>query len=178
MEQSASQNSASCVSPEAFREGMAGLAGAVNIVTTVGPEGYAGFTATAVCSVSDNPATLLVCLNRSASVHKVFKQADVLAINTLRDGQDGLSNLFGGKAPMADRFSQGDWQTLTTGAPVLADAAVTFDCVISEMKSVATHDVIFCQVVAIKQQPNAGALLYHQRGYYQVAGATLAGTSE
>lgn len=153
------------VSPEAFRDGMAGLAGAVNIVTTVSPDGKAGFTATAVCSVSDNPATLLVCLNRGASVHQVFKHADFLAINTLRDGQDGLSNLFGGKAPMDERFSQGEWQTLETGAPVLANAAVTFDCVITEMKSVATHDVIFCQVVAIKQQPDAGALLYHQRSY-------------
>ena len=178
VEPGAVQSSTSCVSPEAFRDGMAGLAGAVNIVTTAGPEGNAGFTATAVCSVSDNPATLLVCLNRSASVHAVFKGAEVLAINTLRDGQDGLSNLFGGKAPMAERFSQGNWQVLHTGAPVLADAAVTFDCIITERKSVATHDVMFCQVVAIKQQPNAGALLYHQRGYYQVEGATLAGINE
>lgn len=158
------------VSPEDFRQGMAGLAGAVNIVTTQGVNGKAGFTATAVCSVSDNPATLLVCLNRSASVHEVFKHSEYLAINTLQNGQDGLSNLFGGKAPMADRFSQGEWEELATGSPVLSDAAVTFDCVITEIKSVATHDVIFCQVVAIKQQENAGALLYHQRGYRHVEG--------
>ena len=71
------------VTPEQYREGMSSLAAAVNVVTTTGPEGRAGFTATAVCSVSDNPATLLVCLNRSASVHQVFKNSTHLVINTL-----------------------------------------------------------------------------------------------
>ncbi|MGQ8364571.1 flavin reductase [Glaciecola sp. 1036] len=156
------------ISPEAFRDGMAGLAGAVNIVTTQWEGTPAGFTATAVCSVSDNPATLLVCLNRSASVHQVFSQSTHLAINTLTKGQQALSNVFGGKAPMPDRFALGSWETLETGSPVLADAAVTFDCIITEIKSVATHDVIFCQVQAIKQNPSAGALLYFQRSYREL----------
>lgn len=156
------------VTPEAYRQGMASLAAAVNVVTTEGADGKAGFTATAVCSVSDNPATLLVCLNRSASVHGVFKDATSIAINTLCEGQDNLSNLFGGKAPMAERFESGEWVKSSTGAPVLSSAAVSFDCVITEVKSVATHDVIFCQVVDIKQNSDAGALLYYQRGYHQL----------
>ena len=69
---------------------------------------------------------------------------------------------------MDERFNSGEWITLTTGAPVLADAAITFDCVISEVKSVATHDVIFCQVVDIKQDENADALLYYSRGYHNL----------
>lgn len=158
-----------CVSPEAFRQGMTSLAGAVNIVTTDGAAGKAGFTATAVCSVSNDPATLLVCLNRGASVYQVFKDADTLAINTLTQGQDFLSNVFGGKAPMAERFAAGEWETLETGAPVLSSAAVTFDCQVVSKSSVATHDVFFCQVVAIKQQSDAGALLYFKRGYRHLA---------
>lgn len=158
-----------CVSPEAFRNGMAGLSGTVNIVTTAGDEGLAGFTATAVCSVSDNPPTLLVCLNRGTSVYNVFDKSRSLAINTLDQGFDALSNLFGGKAPMPERFASGQWETLTTGAPVLIGAAVSFDCIITQRMSVATHDVFFCQVVDIKQQENAGALLYHQRQYRHLA---------
>ena len=157
------------VTPEAYRQGMASLAAAVNVVTTDGPDGKAGFTATAVTSVSDSPATLLVCLNRSASVHRVFEKSASLAINTLAPQHQTISNLFGGKAPMNERFESGEWQTLTTGAPVLSDAAITFDCVITDVKSVATHDVIFCQVVDIKQDENAGALLYYQRGYHSLS---------
>jgi flavin reductase len=115
--------------------------------------------------VSDNPPTLLVCLNRGASVHKTFFESDSLVINTLDAGQDNLSNLFGGKAPMEERFANATWETLVTGAPVLTDAAVSFDCKITELKSVATHDVIFCEVVGIKQKQQASSLVYYQRGY-------------
>jgi len=52
------------VSREQFRDAMARLGAAVNIVTTDGTAGRAGFTASAVCSVTDDPPTLLVCLNR------------------------------------------------------------------------------------------------------------------
>lgn len=161
-------DAAKCISADAFRNGMACLPGAVNIVTTnLGAE-KAGFTATAVCSVSDNPPTLLVCLNRSASVHQRFSQATNLVINTLGAGQDALSNVFGGKAPMEERFAQGQWDTLVTGAPILASAAVSFDCKITARQSVATHDVFFCEVLAIKQNDEAGALLYFQRAYHHL----------
>lgn len=53
-----------------YRNAMARLGAAVNIVTTDGVAGRAGFAATAVCSVSDNPPTLLVCLNRNASAYR------------------------------------------------------------------------------------------------------------
>ncbi|MPT25288.1 MAG: flavin reductase, partial [Starkeya sp.] len=47
-----------------YREAMSRLVAAVHVITTHGAEGRAGFTATAVASVSDSPPTLLVCLNR------------------------------------------------------------------------------------------------------------------
>jgi flavin reductase len=162
-------NELMCISPEAFKDGMANLAGAVNIVTTVGKSGKVGFTATAVCSVSDNPATMLVCLNRNASVYQTFKDCNTLAINTLGVGQDSLSNLFGGKASMGDRFASGEWETLTTGSPILSNAAVSFDCIVTAKHSVATHDVMYCEVVAISQNTLAGSLIYHQRGYQQLS---------
>ena len=61
-----------------FRNGMAMLAGAVNIITTDGPQGLAGFTATAVCSVTDQPPTLLVCMNRASWAHPIFSANGVL----------------------------------------------------------------------------------------------------
>ena len=55
-----------------FRNGMAMLTGAVNVITTAGADGLAGFTATAVCSVTDQPPMLLVCMNRSSYAHRFF----------------------------------------------------------------------------------------------------------
>lgn len=160
------QRPAMVVDAQEFRAAMAQLAAAVHVITTDGVAGRAGFTASAVCSVSDSPASLLVCLNRSASVFNAFSSNQVLCVNTLASQHQHLSNLFGGKTAMDERFAQAQWTQLHTGAPVLADALLAFDCVISEVVSFATHDVLLCNVQAIHQTKNQdNALIYFNRGY-------------
>ena len=93
------------VDQQTFRDAMSCMGAAVNIITTDGPAGRAGFTASAVCSVTDTPPTLLVCLNRGASVWPVFNENRTLCVNTLSAGQESLSNLFGTplcRRPLAD----------------------------------------------------------------------------
>ncbi|MFZ4832735.1 NADH-dependent FMN reductase RutF [Rouxiella sp. Mn2063] len=154
------------VEKQVFRDAMAHLGAAVNIVTTQGPAGQAGFTASAVCSVTDSPPTLLVCLNRSASVHPVFAANQVLCVNTLSDGHQSLSNLFGGKTPMEERFAAADWSTLATSSPVLTDALISFDCRIAQTTSVGTHDILICEVVAVVANTQSHGLIYFDRGYH------------
>lgn len=153
------------VDQQSFRQGMSQLAAAVNVITTDGEAGKAGFTASAVCSVTDTPPTLLVCLNRSASVYETFKANGVLCVNTLQASQQQLSNVFGGKTPMVERFAEAEWTTLTTQAPVLEDALVSFDCEVMNSVSMGSHDVLFCEVKAIRQQNQQNALLYFNRSY-------------
>ncbi len=149
-----------------FRDAMACLGAAVNIITTDGPAGQAGFTASAVCSVTDSPPTLLVCLNRGASVWPVFNDNRTLCVNTLSAGQESLSNLFGGKTPMAERFAAARWQTGDTACPRLDDALASFDCRISQVVSVGTHDILFCEIVAITRHPVPQGLVWFDRGYH------------
>lgn len=156
------------VDKQSFRNAMSTLAAAVNVVTTDGPGGRAGFTATAVCSVCDEPPTLLVCLNRGASVYDVFNRNDALCVNTLTDAQSELSNLFGGKSSMEERFAAARWDQSVTGAPVLEGALVSFDCIISERVNVGTHDILFCEVTSVRQSEEAGSLVYFNRGYHQL----------
>lgn len=151
---------------QSFRDAMAHVGAAVNIITTDGPAGRAGFTASAVCSVTDTPPTLLVCLNRSASVWPIFSQHQALCVNTLAAGQEGLSNMFGGKTPMAERFAAADWQTGVTGCPRLEQALASFDCRISRIVSVGTHDILFCEVAAIARHPDPRGLMWFDRGYH------------
>ena len=75
-----------CIEPPAFREAMSRLGVAVHVVTSAGPAGKAGFTATAVCPVSDQPAMLLVCLNRRNNSAPLFSQNGVFCVNTLGAG--------------------------------------------------------------------------------------------
>ena len=50
-----------------FRDAMSRLGAAVHVVTMDGKAGKTGFMATAVCSVSDAPPTILVCINRKST---------------------------------------------------------------------------------------------------------------
>ncbi|MGI9399929.1 MAG: flavin reductase, partial [Rhizobiaceae bacterium] len=55
------------ISPERYRDAMSCFAGAVNIAATDGEAGRRGVTVSAALSVSDNPGTVLICLNRNRS---------------------------------------------------------------------------------------------------------------
>lgn len=156
------------VTREEFREGMAYLAGAVNIVTTDGPAGRAGFTASAVCSVTDSPPTLLVCVNRSSSAAAPFLGNTALCVNTVGPRHEGLAMLFGGKTPMNDRFAEADWDTIHTGAPVLSEAVVAFDCVATRCEEIGTHAVIFAEIVAVRRTPDAVASAYFARRFHEL----------
>ncbi len=156
------------VDQQQFRNAMSRLGAAVNIITTDGPAGQAGFTASAVCSVTDTPPTLLVCLNRSASVWPVFHANGRLCVNTLSGDHQTLSGLFGGKTPMADRFAAAQWSELTTGCPVLTGAVASFDCEITHSVSVGTHDILFCQVVALVCDHTPHGLMWFDRRYHSL----------
>ncbi|MDL2405305.1 flavin reductase [Rhizobium calliandrae] len=149
-----------------FRNAMARMAAAVSIVTTNGPAGMAGFAATAVCSVTDSPPTLLVCLNRTASVHPAVTQNGVLCVNVLSEGHQGLSRLFGGKTPVAERFAAAAWSELSTGSPALEDALVSFDCRIVHQADGGTHDILMCEVDTIRLRDGGQGLIYFDRAYH------------
>lgn len=153
-----------------FREAMSRLGAAVHVVTTAGPGGKAGFTATAVCSVSDAPPTLLVCLNRKSHGAPVLHENRVFCVNTLGAGCETVADIFAGRtgALSAERFGTGSWSVLKTGAPVLAAAVVAFDCRVIEIKAVASHNVIFGAVEDIRLGPAGPALVYHERAYKRV----------
>ncbi|MBZ4280826.1 flavin reductase [Mycobacterium tuberculosis] len=51
---------------------MASLSAAVNVVTTAGEAGRCGITATAVCSVTDTPPSVMVCINANSAMNPVF----------------------------------------------------------------------------------------------------------
>jgi flavin reductase len=157
-------------SRQEFRDAMARLGAAVNIITTDGAAGLGGITATAVCSVTDDPPTLLVCLNRTSPRSALFLANGVLCVNTLAAAQTPVSGAFSApsdKADMASRFAAGTWTRLATGAPVLEGAAASFDCRITEVMEQGTHSVVFAKVEAVRfTDMQAGCLMYYARGYH------------
>jgi flavin reductase len=158
------------VDPEVFREAMSRLGAAVHVITTAGPFGKAGTTATAVCSVTDAPPTLLMCLNRRSQTNPAVHQNAVFCVNTLGHGGAGIADLFAGRTGVqgAERFASGDWSVLVTGSPVLNAAAIAFDCRVVEVRSVGSHDVFFGAVQSVRLGASGPVLVYHERAYKRV----------
>ncbi|MCQ8278007.1 flavin reductase [Acetobacteraceae bacterium KSS8] len=154
------------VDRQLYRDAMARLGAAVNVVTTANESGRHGFTASAVCSVTDDPATLLVCMNRGSRSREHFRLGGPLCVNVLATHQRPVSEAFATLDLMSERFEAGAWTTLDTGAPVLDGAIAAFDCVISEVSEVGTHSVLFCTVQAVRLGDSAGGLIYFGRDYH------------
>ncbi|WP_243373775.1 flavin reductase family protein [Microvirga solisilvae] len=161
------ETSASGLDSVLFREGMSRVAAAVHVVTTDGPSGIAGFTATAVTPVTDDPASLLVCVNTAARSAQALLTNGVFCVNALAAEDQVLADVFAGRTALQgpDRFSKGEWTKLVTGAPVLATSLVSFDCRLSEARVVATHHVIIGEIMNIRLGEPRPALVYHGRLY-------------
>jgi flavin reductase len=155
------------VDEKAFRDAMSRLGAAVNVVTTDGPAGRHGLTASAVCSVTATPPTLLVCVRRAASAHDALRVNGALCVNILAGRHQDLSDSFGRPGiPAEQRFAGATWTRLVTGAPVLTDAAASLDCRIASVAEVGTHSVLFCEVVEIVTAAQPEALIYFNRLYH------------
>lgn len=157
-----------------FRNAMSLLSSAVNVVTTAGASGVHGFTASAVCSVTDTPPTLLVCMNQASRSHAHFIENKILSVNVLGAQHQQISNVFASKMKSEERFQYGTWTELETGAPVLTDALTSFDCEIEQIQQVGTHSIFMCRVVAIQHSQQEHGLVYFNRTYHQVGELELA----
>jgi flavin reductase len=157
------------VERQIFREAMSRLGAAVNIITVAGEAGPTGFTASAVCSVTDEPPTLLVCINRNSRSRADITLGVGLCVNTLAAYQKELSAAFAGALEMEERFANGSWTRLVTGAPVLEEAVASFDCRVSNIVEVGTHSVLFCEVEGIRMGDLRDGLAYFARAYHVLA---------
>ena len=152
-----------------FKNAMSLLTTSVSMVTTKDAFGYHGFTASAVCSVTDTPPTLLVCMNHTSRSHAYFTDNKILSVNVLGAQHEPISNTFASKLGSEERFEQGSWSELVTGAPILEDALVSFDCKIEGIQQVGTHSIFICRIVAIKQSAQEESLVYFNRAYHYIA---------
>jgi flavin reductase (DIM6/NTAB) family NADH-FMN oxidoreductase RutF len=157
------------VSLEQFKLGMRLLAGAVNIITSAHGGRRYGMTATAVCSVSADPPTVLACINKLATTYGVVAKSKVFCVNVLRAEDSELSGTFSGATSGEGRFKSRDWTRLATGAPVLIDSLVSFDCRVVKKVMHGTHGIFFGQVEQVLVGKQGKPLLYSEGQYAKLA---------
>lgn len=153
-----------------FRDAMAHLTSAVSIVTTAGPAGKVGLTVSAVCSVSDTPPTLLICINQQSETHDIFQINKQVCVNVLNSEQQDLALHFANMqdSTMAERLSWDCWQPSPLGVPILTQAVANLAGRIVAQHKQGTHSVFFVEVDQIQVQ-SQDALGYFNRQFKTIS---------
>jgi flavin reductase (NADH) len=136
----------------AMKLGMRRLASGVCVLSTHMDDGERfAMTVSSVTSVSDNPASLLVCVNKQVSLEgHLSALGSPFAISILSSHQQDISNLCAGLHPTdSDRFSLGDWQDGPDGLPYLADAQAAFFCRSDMVSSYGTHHIVVGRIFEV-----------------------------
>ena len=157
-----------------FREALSRTAATVSVVSTDGPAGRAGLTVSAMCSVSTKPPSLLVCVNEESGVCKIMRDNSVMCINILRSNQGYISDAFSGRLEDSAQnpFENANWDTASTGAPVMSEALINLDCSITNEIRHGTHYIFIGEIESLKLNQSGTPLVYRNRMYEQLGVAS------
>lgn len=142
-----------------FKQAMRRLTSTISLITTRHLGQPFGMAATAVQSVTADPATILVCVNRSASISTALEVSGRFAVNMLHLSHVDLVPIFSGQLKGQERFEHGQWVE-EHGVPVLADAQAALVCEVCEVATIGSHDVIFGRVLWVDTRVDISPLLY------------------
>lgn len=160
-----------------FKAGMRRLASGVSVITTALHSEWYGLVATSVCSVSVEPPSLLVCVNRASSSHDAIHAAGVFCVNLLGQSDDAIATRFGDPQHRHARFANRDeWAVLATGAPALVGALASFDCEIAETVASGSHTIFIGTVRAAELWQNEIVPLIYLDGRF--GGCVAAGSAD
>ncbi|MEM7067891.1 MAG: flavin reductase family protein [Pseudomonadota bacterium] len=139
---------------------MRNVANSVTVVTTDGPAGCHGATVSSFCSVSADPPTILVCLNKEGRTVHALEENGNFCVNVLPEGETEIAKLFAGLVGDLedDRFANGEWRNSIGIAPCLDDVTA-FHCKDVKIVAATSHMICIGQVEAV-QRGTKRPLLY------------------
>jgi flavin reductase (DIM6/NTAB) family NADH-FMN oxidoreductase RutF len=149
-------------SSQDFKDGMRRLTGGVTVITTAHDASWFGLTATAVCSVSADPARLLVCVNRQGGSYAAICASRVFTVNVLAAEDEAMARRFAGllNEPGQDRFAKGLWVPGVNGAPYLKSAMASFECKVGSIVDTGSHGIIIGEVMTVRNSAISAPLVY------------------
>lgn len=151
---------------EDFRKALRGVAATVSVVSTNDGAARYGMTATAVMSVSLDPPSLVVAINKAASIHEPLRLRKFFCVNVLAEGHHSVGQHFSLKRPGADRFDTGAWATHDASQPTLKDlpylrdAQANIFCRLESELSYGSHTLLVGAVLELRTADKIAPLLY------------------
>lgn len=153
---------------EVFRSAMRQLATGVSVLTIGRDENIAGITVTSLSSLSVDPPTLIVSIDRASPFWPWLARYRAFGISILGAGQLEIADRFAG-ADSPDRFSGVEWTSGVSGTPLLTDALAAIDCEVEELIERHSHAIVIGRVLEVRvSSQHKGALAYWQRQYVAI----------
>ena len=147
-----------------FRHAMRRIPTGVTVVTTLKEGEPRGITVNAFASVSLEPPSLLICVNREARSYLFISSSRIFCVNVLAGNQRELAEHFSGKV-RERQFAGVDYSIDATGAPVLSGAIAHFDCALEVEYHAGSHSILIGRVLSCSGRPGS-PLGYFNGGFH------------
>ena len=147
-----------------FRQAMRRVASTVNVITICVGGTPMGITATAMSSISVDPPSLLVCINRTATMHGSMEDVSHFRVNVLHRDQQEMARIFADRRHQALRFSEG-WTVDCERPPRLIDAQASLLCRRIDHHRFGTHSIFIGQVEDVTLREEVAPLVYLNGSY-------------
>jgi flavin reductase (DIM6/NTAB) family NADH-FMN oxidoreductase RutF len=153
-----------------FRSALRHLAGGVSVITVGRGKDITGMTVTSVSSLSVDPPSLIVSINRASSSWPLLQRLGFFGVNILTADQLDVAERFTGKGGLkgAERFAGAEWIPGASGVPLLAGALAAIDCEVEDIVERHSHAIVIGRVLDIRLSSRTAALAYWQGQYVAI----------
>jgi flavin reductase (DIM6/NTAB) family NADH-FMN oxidoreductase RutF len=142
------------------------LAGSVALISARWLNRRYAMIATAVDGLSLDPPSLLVCVNKAASLAEPLRCGAAFAVNLLGSNHREISALCA-SAQGEGRFAAGEWAEAPCGTPILRDAQATFLCTPDVTTPYGTHNIVIGRVRGVEINGSIDPLIYVDGNYHR-----------
>ncbi|HZY97220.1 MAG TPA: flavin reductase family protein [Candidatus Cybelea sp.] len=150
--------------PSAFRRAMRHVPTGVTVVTSLKEDEPRGITVNSFASVSLEPPSLLICINREARSYLFISTSRIFCVNVLAGDQRRLAEHFAGRVREL-QFAEIGYTIDATGAPVLDGAIAHFDCEVAQEYHFGSHSILIGHVLSCGAR-SGSPLGYFNGGYH------------
>jgi len=155
---------------EGLKAAMRHFASGVTVITAGAGEARRGITATAFTSVTMEPPTVLVCINRNGQAHEAILESGAFCVNILCEASSDVAASFAGMAGKAGaaQFEGFEWVETRTGAPAYAYAQASIACTLTAHHEAGSHSIFIGHVEEVAVDPDRAPLLHFNRGFHRL----------
>lgn len=149
-----------------FRQAVGLMPSGVTVVGALGPQGPAGATASAVCSLSLEPMMMLVCLDQGSRTLRAVQGADRFSISVLGHDQREAAEVFASKVEQEAKWDSVSWRK-HSGVPLVEGSPAWVVCSLRDLIAAGDHVIVTGDVLEVDFEPDGAAPLVYHGGLFR-----------